>query len=103
VIEYICAIVIAIVRLGVERQAFVKILGTVIKRGLIVRTCKCECMQCVRSEASLHQVCEANSVCPCKSMFIATCVRLRMRVCNAAFVKIYCVHSTVLVYVTSIL
>jgi hypothetical protein len=42
VIVYICAIVIARVRFGIERASFVILHGSVLIRGLIVCTCKSE-------------------------------------------------------------
>jgi hypothetical protein len=82
VIVYICAIVIASVRLVLSMQAFVKLHGSDIIRGSIVRTYKSECMECVRSDESLHQVCVADSVSSYKSTCNEACVLSRLCVCN---------------------
>jgi hypothetical protein len=78
VFVYICAIVIVSVRFGVELASFVKLHGSVLIRGLIMRTCKSECMQCVRLDASLHQVFVADSVSARKSTCIQALVLSRM-------------------------
>jgi hypothetical protein len=75
VIVFVCAIVIVIVRFDVDRASFVILNGSVLIRGLIVRTSKSQCMQCVRLDASLHQGFVVHIVSECNSTCIQACVR----------------------------